>query len=563
VAGKVIDSLWVRLGFSVDHQKLAAFKSQVDGIKHAVQGMAALIGIQAVRQVAAFVEHAVGGAADVQKFAEATGMAASEVDAMSRAVADADVGAEEMRGTIESVYRATGMAAAGFPRFAKLFKILGIEAKDSSGKAKSAAVVMAELAGKFSKMDPATRIAMAARLGISARLSAFMAEQGNAGLGSRFEEARGSGLLSDDDFEKADKTEKAFERLHRTIRGITTVIALELSPWVTKITDGFLAWWKANRKEVVTKVREGFTLLGAALKRVWGWGTELIGVFRGLYKWLDKLGIATWVFYGAAAALALVKLGAWALGIQAAVSKLNGALLVTSLHMLKIGLAVAVAYLALQDLATFFRGGDSLIGRFVEFTDGLEGARTALLGIALIAAVLLGPLSIALVGILAWSIAIKDLVDNLNVVKNWFLDGWTSITKAVDDAWSKVKDFAAWILDSPAGKALRWALVNVLGANDAGTSAWVDSQNQDHNDRASQQQNYDANHPANSANMAPSYFEGGQGVWRMRGGTNVRNDNAVTLNIAKIVSERPEDVPRIMAGQVNPMLRDAQSPVRL
>ncbi len=563
MSGRVIDSLWVRLGFSVDHHKLAAFKSQVDGIKHSVQGMAALIGVQAVRQVAHFIERTIQGAAAINDFADVVGVAREEVDTLIRAGIEASTSADGMKNSIRGVADATGQAAMGLGRSVKLFKMLGLNAKDSNGNVRGTVDVMAELAEKFSKMSAAQRVTVATRFRIDENLAATMASLGGAGFRKFIDDARGGGVLREEDFIAADRTSKAFERMKKLTSDLVALIGIRLGPYVERLTKAAQGWWMANRESVLEGVEKGFAALGKAIKFVAGIVTGFVKVGSSAVDVLKKLGIATWVFYGAAIALAAIKLGAWALGVAAAVTKLNAGLLLTSLHMLKIGLAVAVAYLALQDLATFFRGGDSLIGRFVEFTDGLEGARTALLGIALAVAYLMGPLSIALVGILAWSIAIKDLGDNWNVVKNWFLDGWSSITKAVDDAWSKVKDFAAWILDSPAGKALRWALVNVLGADDTGTSAWIEGQNQDHNDRASKQQNLDASNPLNGGSMAPSYFEGGQGVWRMRGGTNVRNDNAVHLNIGKIVSERPEDVPRIMAGQVNPMLRDAQSPVRL
>lgn len=563
MAGKVLDSLWVRLGFQVDQQKLKAFQGQIEGIKHSVQGMAALFGIQVVRSIGRFVEHSIQGAAAINDFADVVGVAREEVDTLVRAGIEASTSADGMKASIRGVARATGEAAMGLGRGVAIFKALGMSAKDGSGKVRETVDVMGDLAERFSKMSAAQRVTVASRFGIADNLAATMASQGRAGFEAFVAQARGGGVLKEADFIAADRASKAFERWKNLTSDLVALIGIRLGPHVERLTASVQNWWHANREEVMDKVESGFATLAQVVGRLSGWLTRIVKVGRTFYDWLDKVGGATWLFYGGAFALVSVKLGGWLLGVAGSLGRLNRQMGRSAWQMGKVGFAAVVVYLALQDVFTFFSGGDSLIGRFVEFTEGLDEARGALLGLALMAATLLGPLAIGAVGLVAWSIAIKDLGDNWNVVKNWFVDGWASVTKAIDDAWFKVKEFAAWLLDSPIGKALRAVLVT-LGATDADSRQFVDNVNREGNDRKSIQQNYDANHPiTDPSRFAPSYYEGGQAVWRMRGGTNIRNDNQVHLLIEKMLTPDPARSAEVLRAGVNPALRDHQSPVRL
>lgn len=362
----VIDSLLVRIGFDVDTHGVEGAKHHVGLLKESLEALGVMAGVELAHRFVEFVEHAIGGAAAVQEFSETTGIAAEKVDAMSRAAADAGVPMEAMKDAIMGVFTATGAAAAGFPRYTRLFQQLGLHAKDSTGHVKDAQSMMGELADKFGKMDAATRIAVAGRLGINARLAAMMAEEGSAGMNARFGEASRNGLLTAEDFERAHATELSIEKLHRTIQAVTTIVANQLSPWLTKALDTFQEWWKVNRTEVLERFRAGVTALGHAIGTVTSFFRSAYGVVRDVIDVFDELGISGGIVKTVVAAIVAYKLGGWA--TQGAAGLAN---LISQFGHLKIataftGALIAAIALLLQDLWVWHKGGKSFLKQLSE-----------------------------------------------------------------------------------------------------------------------------------------------------------------------------------------------------
>lgn len=431
----VIDSLLVRIGFDVDTHGVEGAKHHVGLLKESLEALGIMAGVELAHRFVEFVERAVSGAAAVQEFAETTGIAADKVDSMSRAAADAGVPVEAMREAIMGVFRATGAAAAGFPRYTKLFQQLGLNAKDSTGHVKDAQTMMGELSDKFSKMDAATRIAVAGRLGINARLAALMGEEGSAGMRGRFAETEKNGLLTAEDFERAHGTELALEKLHRTIQGVTTIVANQLSPWLVKALDLFQEWWKANREEVVRGFIGGVRELAGVLKTVGSFLRDVYGFGKDVLDTLDRLGIKGGVLKGIVGAIVAYKLGGWALQAAAGLAQLAVGFGGLQAATLFVGLLAGAIALLVQDIYVFYKGGNSLIGQLSEEWPGaLEAAQLLVvaLGVALTALVTgSGPLSLAVAAIGGFALAGKDLKDNWEPVLRWFEDRWDEVADTI------------------------------------------------------------------------------------------------------------------------------------
>jgi hypothetical protein len=304
----ILDSFFMALGFDVDNSGLVKFEKHAHSLTASMHALGALAGIELVKRLGAFVERSIAGAASVQKFSEATGIAAEDIAALGKVGFEADVSMETMQGSIMGVARATGQAAMGIGRNVKLFQSLGINAKDSSGKVKSSIAIMGEFADKFKGMGDTQRLAIAGRLGIDANLAAMMAKEGGAGFLKKYEAARGSGVLTAEDYEQADQTEKAFERIHKTIGSITTLIANQLGPSLRKGLDGFQAWFKENRVVIVERIRRAMSALSTVIVGVWNVGVKLYQVLVKLYEFFNKNERAGQALRAALAAIVVVKI---------------------------------------------------------------------------------------------------------------------------------------------------------------------------------------------------------------------------------------------------------------
>jgi hypothetical protein len=357
----VIDSLWVRLGFQADPAAVEHFKHKIEGLRGSLEKLGALAGIEVLKRIGEFVERAVEGAAKVNDLSEATDVAADKIAAMGKMAVEGSSSTEAMGEAIMSVSRATGAAAAGFPRFQKLFEQLGISAKDGTGKAKDTVTMMGELAAKFAGLGTSERNALAGRLGIDPMIAKMMADHG-AEFVPQMQEKAGQALLTAEDYARADETEKSFNRMHGTIGGLTTLVATQLSPWVNKALDAFQNWWKANRPEVVQRFNGLMKTLSGHLQTLWAVLTDVYDVVRRAYEWFDKLGISSLVFKAAVAGIVSYKLGGWAKESASAIRGLGNAFLGLKGGTMPLGAAVAGLLLILEDLWVWKKGGKSFFG---------------------------------------------------------------------------------------------------------------------------------------------------------------------------------------------------------
>lgn len=347
------------LGFKVDHSGLQEFKASLDHVKHAAEGIFA---IAVIEKLTAFVERSIGAAAAVNDLAEITDLSAEKISALGRVAIENSVSVETMQGALQGVYRAAGQVAMGVGRNVQIFQKLGLSAKDAGGKVKGADILMEELAGKFQSMDLAKAVGMGARLGLDAMLVKTMRSLGSKGWAEAVKEAMGKGLLTNEDYEAADKTERAFRRFHVVAGQLATLVANQLAPWLRRAVDAVEDFFVENKVEFTKKLHSAMKTLSEVLSRVWEFGSKLYDVMSKLYSKMNATKYAGEAFRLVLVAIAAVEAAQTVGKIAEAVTNLYKAL--TKIPKLLGGLSLLVVAVGLlvEDWLAFKNGEESVIG---------------------------------------------------------------------------------------------------------------------------------------------------------------------------------------------------------
>jgi hypothetical protein len=329
-AASLLEEFFVRLGVKTDTAGFEKFKASLGSVRHAMEAMGVYAAVELGQKLLGFVERSVGVAAGMQDLSEIINIPAETIEAFNAAALEGSVSAGEMQGALEGLTRAAGAAAAGFPRYAKVFEMMGLDAKDLKGI--STEELFSRVSEKFEDMDAGMRMAVAGRLGVSPMLATLMAKGGGEDFLENVANQKKTGLLTAIDYERADRADIVIQKLHKTIRQVATLIATELSPAIERAIKVFETWWMTVRSDALTKVGD------------WLW---IVIYYAGvLYDWVGKLakGVGTlWdsLTFGllpgfkgvVAAVIALegIKLALWVRGVVSALAGLVPMLGVVSL----------------------------------------------------------------------------------------------------------------------------------------------------------------------------------------------------------------------------------------
>jgi hypothetical protein len=327
----IIDSLLVKLG--IDSSEFDAGKNKVDkGLKNtgseadktgaklkktgkdgaegfanvaasAAKFLALIGGTMAVKR---FIEQTVESSAALDRLSKNLQENVSTVSAWSNAAEQAGGSAEGLQGTLDMLSKAqTELQLTGQSQLIPYFSALGVSVADASGKARSGADVMLDLADRFSKMDRTTANNMGRMMGI---------DQGTMNL-----------LL------KGRKEVELMVARQKEYSAVTKHQAEESS----------------RLKLAMTESRQSFEAFGRELL------SAAMPALEGLFSMMKDFG--AWMrenkeFVNAFLTIIAVGLGA----IAAATIPIN-------LTVVAVGLLAAAIAALWQDYQTWKRGGDSFI----------------------------------------------------------------------------------------------------------------------------------------------------------------------------------------------------------
>jgi hypothetical protein len=342
-----------------------AFK-QTDRLLGAVKK--ALVGIVAFKTVqwaGGMIQQVAQTADQFNKMAQQTGIASEALQQLEYAAQLSGTDLNVMRTGLQRFARNANDATRGVKTAEDGFRTLGIKVKDSSGELKSLDALLMESADAFQGMkDGPKKTATAMQVfGRAGAMMIPMLNAGSAGIDEMRKEFVELGAQID------TKTGKQFEafnddqlRVKTAWQGIKNQIVMGLLPTLQKLTGQMTKWLKnpANRELVKRRIQSAIE--------------GLIFVFRVLGKTLAFV-IDNWKLL--ATAIASVVIARKLLVIVAAFKALKIASVGAAMASLKawllafapfviLALGVAAVILIIQDLYTWFKGGDSVFKRFYE-----------------------------------------------------------------------------------------------------------------------------------------------------------------------------------------------------
>lgn len=330
-------------------KKFAATKFTFDALKSGARWLAGLF--------SDVVE--VGDQLD--EMAQKTGVSVETLQELGYAAGQSGVSQAALGNALGKLVINMDRASHGGKSQAKAFRDMGVSVKNADGTLRDAGDVFLDMSAGLSKMkDGGTkaRIVMDT-MGRSGKELIPTFNVGRQRLEELRQEFRDSGAELDGPTAAAfGNFDDQMGSLKLGFRGLKTQLAVALLPTVLTIVRGMVAWFKANRDMIRQKVAAVAKVLAAAFKVV----AAAIGLVLDGFVWLnDHWDQAKYAIYALVGALVLYEAATIAAGIASAIS---WALALWPLVLL--AAAIALVYLAVQDLYTYFNGGESVFGHLVD-----------------------------------------------------------------------------------------------------------------------------------------------------------------------------------------------------
>ena len=364
--------LLIKIGVDADTQKLAKFEKSVERAKHS---------LTAIAKAAAFVGVAIGGAtakivtsyatqADAAaKNARAVGITTEAYQELEYAADQSGVTGEQLLAVLPKLAAKTSDAARGNKELIKTYKELNLDARalhklspDQQFEA------IAEAVSKLDSAGDRTRITMKLFEEVGPKF-ATMFSSGAKGIAELRKQARALGfVISDEDAQKAEAFNDQMARLKRLAMGLRNTVAISLVPKLTELASKVESWAIANKEVINSKIEKWLEKAERGAKKLYAWIKKLGGgeFDKGLERIAQGIATIVGVFAASKAVTAFVSI----LGVVKSTLVLLGSVGVVALAKIIALVVAATAYwgtllLIVDDVITYFRGGDSLLGRII------------------------------------------------------------------------------------------------------------------------------------------------------------------------------------------------------
>jgi len=367
--------LFVSIGFDVDDSAL----TDLDRGLQKTKGLIVALGAAAVASAGILYKMAtsVADAGDsAAKTADKLGVQVEALQELRYAAELAGVAQNSFDTGLQRLTRRAAEAARGTGEAKDALRELGVQVTDGRGRLRNSADLLADIAdGMAGIEDPGRRVALAFKLFDTEGVAMVnMLRDGKAALLGMRAEARELGFVIG---EEAARNAEAFnDNLTRTrliITGLRNEVGARLLPILSDLMVQFRQWFVYNREIIrsgIEKLLRGMiTLLRwlyNAARTVASVLADVVEMFGGIERTARAAAWAIGLFAGA---YVLSALGNLAIGIGKVATGfrlLGSAALIAQAQIfaipLLVGGLIVGLILAIQDLYTFVKGGDSIYG---------------------------------------------------------------------------------------------------------------------------------------------------------------------------------------------------------
>jgi len=228
------------------------------------------------------------------------------------------------------------------------FARLGISIRDASGEVKNADVVLEEVRKRFQEMNLTLQQqnTLASSLGIDSSLLQLL-DTTDEQMASLTDRARQLGVVSAEQAEQLIEVNDTFAALGYGVESLKRQIALGLGPEMKEITSAFTDFLVENQDLIKNGIKVTISFL------------------KDLVQEIAKLVPAITIVVGIFVAFKIAAVG------------LTGVMGVLLSPVVLITAAIAALVLVVDDLLAYFRGGESVIGNFIESLMEIEEVKAA------------------------------------------------------------------------------------------------------------------------------------------------------------------------------------------
>jgi hypothetical protein len=440
--GNLIESFFVYLGFEVSTHELDEWFGKVKEAEAVAAGLGAAL-IATTGAMFAFVTEVAEGVAELKEFADTNSLNIEELQKWMYAASVTGSTADAVKESMAQLNQTMGALAAGLPsRGARAFQLLGLQAKDASGKLKNVSDMMEEVLLKAASKGQAGA-GILRRLGIDPSLI-LLAQKGKLGIEQLREEAEKYGVVSEEDAERSVQLKVSWEKLKTSGENLGKIIAVKLVPGVLAIVNGLQAWIASHHDMIANRIIPFFETMGKVFADLWNWFLLILRVVDSVAHAFGGWKIVSAVLLTVLAAIVsygiiefMVDLATKTIKVATAFIKLDAAAEALPLLIGLLGLAV---FLLTDDIMNFIEGNNSLIGQ-------LQGKYPHAFGIAI------GMLALFSVGL---ALAVKAILTKMLTALGEFQVQLLATTK---NLWGAAVATWDWVV---ALFAAEWPLLLII-----------------------------------------------------------------------------------------------------
>lgn len=350
----VVDELVTILGLEADssaEREAGKVRASLASVRDwAVKAGVALTG--AAVAIGAYTKSVAAAVDEGGKFAASVGISYEALQELEFATERSGGSVEELRGDLQSLTQTLSSPVPG--EFNQQLALMGISARGAGGELKNSTQVLEELALKFERYNAVEAQQIGAKLGLS-QSTIRLLQNGADGVAQLRAEARAlGGVIPTEATLQAAEFNDRLTDVQFAIKGIAQTAAIALFPALTDSLAAARDFFVANR-----------AIISSGLEQ---FARGVVQGFQQFFKVVAAITDAVSEFLAPLGDMAgnLDTVDVFATAVTAALTGLAGVLIIIIAKFVLIGAAIAAVVLVVEDLITWFRGGESIIGGFFE-----------------------------------------------------------------------------------------------------------------------------------------------------------------------------------------------------
>lgn len=307
--------------------------------------------------------------------AERTGISRERFQELSFAAKLSGSSAETLGGALQKMQINIGAATAGSKELTQMFKGLGINIKDASGKVKSSDVLFDTFVDRISKIkDPSLQAQAAVKIfGKSATELLPMIRDGSKGLKEMSDEARRLGIvIADSAVREGEDFGDTLDTIHAALSGVGNTIGSALVPQLNMLGKQLIETIVKYRPQIEAFATAFAENLPGNIERVTGFLGDL---YDGVQPVIQIFGVLSETFGGANlifTALGLYIGGGFLMAVLNLALALKG--LGVAMALTPVGWFLAAVVAIGAAAYVIYKNWDSIVGFFEEKWAGVKAA---------------------------------------------------------------------------------------------------------------------------------------------------------------------------------------------